>query len=493
MCRAVQTLHQRAVRRPRYVTERAVYAHELPTPSRCLGTRPPDPMTEPDDRPQFTRIPAGRHGLAPADVVADQRARLHASMIILAADNGYPSTSVKDLISHAKISRRTFYELHNNREACLVASCHTLVDDWRARSTVALREATKAGPTSVRGRLHMALQALVELVQTDPRGARTLFVETLNAGSGGQQALAGASRPLEQLLDRELFPNRTGCRPSVVATAVIGGILEIVVERLRTSRTDELPGLVDPLVQWILAYHHSQAAVPFLGSLEAAAASSSAEPRTPPPATSDSFPLWRGESDRPVDLTDPYTRIVRATLQLTGERGYPALSANAIQRSARVSPQTFRRFFRNKTEAFLAAYREGNQATIDYALKAYTSAPSWPAAVRAGLAAELEFLATQPALARTGFVEVFAAGPQAIELRQQERRLFSAALQPGYSAAGKPPHAVTSEAITGAIDQLIRRFLLRHEPDKLAVLLQPATFCALAPFLGARRAARRAL
>lgn len=350
-----------------------------------MNLRPEKPMPErtTENRGSFTRIPAGRHGLAPEAVLADQRARVQASMIILAADAGYPSTSVADLISHAGISRRTFYELFENREACFISSRDALLRDWRPRFTLALKEAAQAPSKDNTGSLcRSALQTLIELVQADPQGARALFIETLNAGATGQQTLSTTIRSIERQLDRAFFPQRQETlRPSAIATAILGGVWEIITERLRTNRVAELPELVDELAQWMLTYR-GHAALPVLDPLDHAATSDT----NPPPSqeTSSSapadFPLWREGSGRPVNLSDPHTRILRATLQLTGEQGYLPLSASAIQRTARVSPQTFRRYFNTKTEAFLAAYQAGNQATIEYSLKAYSSAPNWPAA-----------------------------------------------------------------------------------------------------------------
>jgi hypothetical protein len=104
--------------------------------------------------------------------------------------------------------------------------------------------------------------------------------------------------------------------------------------------------------------------------------------------------------------SDALVRILRATVRLVDEHGFTSLSAGDIVREARVSHHTFRKHVGTSEEAFLAAYRAGNRETIKYALKAYSAAPDWPTAVHAGLAAQLQFFAERPELARIGFVEV---------------------------------------------------------------------------------------
>jgi len=204
-----------------------------------------------------------------------------------------------------------------------------------------------------------------------------------------------------------------------------------------------------------------------------------------------SLPLWRDESVRPIAVREPRDRIIEAAVQIASDRGYGALSLNEIARAARVSHHTLRKYFASKNEAFMAAYEAGSRATIAYCLKAYSAETDWRAAVRAGLAAELRFLAMHPELARIGFLEVYAAGSQLLELRETELQLVTAALEPGYRQKRRsaPPHPIVSEAIAGGIYQLMRELVLHHGPEQLPSLSPDVTYAALAPFIGAKAAA----
>ena len=228
--------------------------------------------------------------------------------------------------------------------------------------------------------------------------------------------------------------------------------------------------------------------------LSVSAAAAKPDPRRAPESVAGALgrlPLWRDESVRPISIPDPRARIIAAAAQIASDRGYAALSINEIARAAGVSHHTFRKHFQTKQEAFVAAYREGSRATIEYSLKAYAAAPNWRAAVHAGLAAELRFLAERPALARIGFLEGYAAGSELHELRETELQLFTGALAPGYRETRRsvPPHAVVSEAIAGGIYQLMRECILHDGPERLPDLLPEVTYAALAPFTGAKAAA----
>jgi AcrR family transcriptional regulator len=191
---------------------------------------------------------------------------------------------------------------------------------------------------------------------------------------------------------------------------------------------------------------------------------------------------------RPIAVRDARTRIMDAAAEIASKRGYAALSINEIDRVAGVSHHTFRKHFATKDEAFIGAYRQGSRDTIAYCLTAYSAQPSWPAAVHAGLAAEVRFLGERPVLARIGFLEVYAAGPEALELRETELQMFTAALGPGYEQSSEAPHTVVSEAIAGGIYQLMRECVLHDGPERLPLLSPAVTYAAVAPFLGAKAA-----
>lgn len=271
--------------------------------------------------------------------------------------------------------------------------------------------------------------------------------------------------------------------------------------RLRQNRTGELRALLEPLLQWMFSYRSPEAAE----ELDAARrAFGRADTETGRAVGSDataghesfrSAALWRDESARPAAMRDPRTRIMDAAAKIASERGYSALSINEIDRIAGVSHHTFRKHFASKGDAFIAAYQADSRDNLAYCLKAFSSEQNWSAAVHAGLAAELRFLGQRPELARIGFLEVYAAGPEALELRSSELKMFGTALEPGYEVTGRraPPHIVVSEAIAGGIFQLARECILHDGPEHLPQLTPAATYAALAPFIGWRAAAATAV
>ena len=70
-------------------------------------------------------------GVSEGQLVEIQRSRLLAGAVGAIEELGYANTTVEHITSRARVSRRTFYELFENREACLRA----LFDDVWARSS----------------------------------------------------------------------------------------------------------------------------------------------------------------------------------------------------------------------------------------------------------------------------------------------------------------------------------------------------------------------
>ena len=67
-------------------------------------------------------LPRGRHAATREIVWTSQRERLLEAMAGVVADKGYARVAVADVIDHAGVSRKTFYEHFANKEACFLAA-----------------------------------------------------------------------------------------------------------------------------------------------------------------------------------------------------------------------------------------------------------------------------------------------------------------------------------------------------------------------------------
>ena len=89
--------------------------------------------------PLYQRLPRGPHHLGPTEVARHQRLRMHGAMVEAVAANDYASTSVKQVIGLAGVSRRAFYEQFANKEECFLATFDLIAARGVKRVTRAYR------------------------------------------------------------------------------------------------------------------------------------------------------------------------------------------------------------------------------------------------------------------------------------------------------------------------------------------------------------------
>lgn len=172
-----------------------------------------------------------------------------------------------------------------------------------------------------------------------------------------------------------------------------------------------------------------------------------------------SLPRGRAHLPREVVLVSQRTRLIEATLEVVGSRGYAASTVADIIRAARVSRTTFYEQFGDKEEAFLAAYESSADAEFDHVKAAVETVAAPVHALQTGVRAHLEVLAGEPAYARCALIEVLAAGRDAAASRAVVHRRYSALLAKWHQrvraeSTGIPPmpEEVFEAAVGGVAD-----------------------------------------
>lgn len=178
-------------------------------------------------------------------------------------------------------------------------------------------------------------------------------------------------------------------------------------------------------------------------------------------------------------------RILAGVAGEANEVGYAAMTVESIISRAGVSRRTFYEHFKNKHEAYLAAYDEVTARLVRRVVTAVEAEEGFVARTEAGLAALLSFLAADPAVARMCVVEVMAAGPDAIERRAESVRAF-AALVDRHARELLDEHVplLTAETIVGGIYEVVYARVLRGETATLPELLPDLVYSASLPYVG---------
>ncbi len=189
----------------------------------------------------LTPARAPRSGaLGPERVIELQRARILAAMVEVIVQRGASNVTVAHVVERAGVSRRTFYEIFEDREDCFLAA----FDDAIARASRAVLDAYNPDTNWVE-RVRSALTALLALLENDPDTGWLLLVASLG---GGNRALERRQRVLAQIVavideGREQACNDNGL-PPLTAEGVVGGVLSVLHSRLLDSPSP--PTIRDP-------------------------------------------------------------------------------------------------------------------------------------------------------------------------------------------------------------------------------------------------------
>jgi AcrR family transcriptional regulator len=187
-------------------------------------------------------------------------------------------------------------------------------------------------------------------------------------------------------------------------------------------------------------------------------------------------------------------RILDAVADVTSIAGYASMSVEDIIVTAGVSRRTFYDNFKSKDEAFYAAYDAAVEQLMEDVQDAYLAAQTFPARVRDCLAAFLGFLAGEPRFADMCIVEVFAAGPPALERRNRVMTAFAELIRTAASElpSNRQPPALTAETMVGGIYEVVYSRILQGETARLLELQADLAYSVMLPYLGHAAASREA-
>jgi AcrR family transcriptional regulator len=211
-------------------------------------------------------------------------------------------------------------------------------------------------------------------------------------------------------------------------------------------------------------------------------------PEVAPPEPPSSLP--RGPHGLPRDLVvrSQRTRMLRALIEVVAEKGYSATTVADIISRAGVSRTTFYQQFKDKEDCFLVAYRKGAEAQYRKVIEAVQSASDPLEQLRNNVRAYLAELIAFPASARAFLLEVAAAGPRAMAIRDEHHLGYVELLAYLYDRfreqrADLPelPSGVFRAAVA-AVDDLVLRWIRDGRLGELAKLEPVAVYVELALF-----------
>jgi AcrR family transcriptional regulator len=198
-----------------------------------------------------------------------------------------------------------------------------------------------------------------------------------------------------------------------------------------------------------------------------------------------------GNRGLPRGSADPArARIVAATIELIGSRGYAQISVEMVCEQARTRRSHFDRCFAGMEDCFLCAHDEVAAELCTRVLSAYSGPASWHDRIWAAGWAAMRFLSEDPSRARFLVVEVNGTGAGAQARRDRVLQQIADFLDSGREELEKPEKVsrCTAEIVAGAIYGTVLARVEAGCIERGEDFLPELVYMAVMPYLGARAA-----
>ncbi len=274
----------------------------MPASTRARRRAPSSSRPRGDSRGRFAEI---------------QRSRLVSAATRAIDELGYADASVAEITTRARVSRRTFYELFADREACLAAALENALGALR-------RDLATADPQEVawRERVRSGLWTILAFFDREPVLAHICVVQALRGGPLVLERREAILAQLAVVVDEGRQEGARGaeCTP-LTAEGLVGAAFAIVYARLLKGEREPLTGLLRELMAMVV--------LPYLGPAAARREHTRPAPATaqaPGVASDASSALLEGDPLRgvPVRLTYRTARVLESVAELGGQGPRPS-------------------------------------------------------------------------------------------------------------------------------------------------------------------------
>jgi AcrR family transcriptional regulator len=179
--------------------------------------------------------------------VHQHRSRLLEGMAHAVAAKGYADTTIADIVREAGVSRRTFYEQFSTKAECLVA----LYDAASRNALKVLRDAIDPA-RDWESQVEHATAAYLGALSANPMLLRTLYIEILGLGPVGLAARRRVNQEIADFIVAVIARRGKSLAPEL-ATAIVGGINELVLQYIEQDRVERLLEVVAPASRLVRA------------------------------------------------------------------------------------------------------------------------------------------------------------------------------------------------------------------------------------------------
>ena len=428
-----------------------------------MGTETQDAGPSLEAGPPRRKLSPGP-GLAANDVAAHQLARIYEALIQIAAESGYASLKVRDVVARAEVSTRAFYEHFASKEDCF-SQAYDLISRRATRRILA----AQAGERDWHRRARLVFDEFAREVEREPGSAHLALIDVYGAGEAALARARRAERDFEGVLAEALARPPGGVVvPPLIVEGVVAGIATVSRDRLLAGKVD-LAGNGDVLVGWAMSY-----------ASDLAARLSDLDTRSVWRDTT--LEALRGEGKHRPRRGDR-DLILDAVAGLTAASGYASLTAPRIRSTASVSRRKFEAHFNGVEDCWLAALDQHAVEAMAQAVRAQNAAADPSGGIYRAIAALCDQVAGDPFLARVCLGDDFPPGREGVRSRKRLGEAIVEMLADGRARTSR----LAGEAVIGAVWSLFHHHVLRDKASRNRISATLA-YMVLTPTIGPRAA-----
>ncbi|KQU87819.1 TetR family transcriptional regulator [Variovorax sp. Root318D1] len=178
-----------------------------------------------------------------------------------------------------------------------------------------------------------------------------------------------------------------------------------------------------------------------------------------------------------------YSRLLEGMARAVAAKGYADTTIADIVREAAVSRRTFYEHFTTKAECLVSLYEAASKRALRAVAEAFDPGQPWHRQVEQAMTAYLDYLAQDPVLLRTLFVEILGLGMPGLAARRRVNGEIASFIQTAINsstssdAQGPAAHLTSEMAMTvvGGVNELVLQAIEQDRVGDLRQLVSPAT------------------
>jgi AcrR family transcriptional regulator len=190
-----------------------------------------------------------------AFTVESQRDRLLDAMAACCAEKRYAEVSVGDVVTRAGVSRSTFYNLFDDKEACFLDA----YDEILGQFVTDVMQAIRTPGLSWEDQAENGLRAALAFMKSEPDFARMCIVDVFSAGPAALERYLSAIRVMATFIN--MNRDRSGSRgeiPDEIANYLISGAVVVIRSKVVDGDTELLPAIGPDIIYGVLCPYVGQ-------------------------------------------------------------------------------------------------------------------------------------------------------------------------------------------------------------------------------------------